>query len=82
MVQGLRRRIPNVRTLIKNNFKLSPYDPSRWLNLIIDGSATHGKGWVLFQWADEGKPSSGATIIDASSSLLPPNIGFSPEDGR
>ena len=66
----------------KNNLKLSPYDPSRWLNLVIDGSANHGMGWVLFQWADEGKPRSGATIIDASSSLLPPNIGFSPVDGE
>ena len=76
--EALEEEYQNVRTLIKNNLKLSPYDPSRWLNLVIDGSATHGMGWILFQWADEGKPSSGATIIDASLSLLPPNIGFSP----
>ena len=68
--EALEEKYQNVRTLIKNNLKLSPYDPSRWLNLIIDGSATHGMGWVLFQWADEGKPSSEATIIDASLSLL------------
>ena len=80
--QALEEEYQNVRTLIKNNLKLSPYDPSRWLNLCIDGSAIHGMGWVLFQWSDEGKPTSCAKIIDASSSLLPPNIGFSPIDGE
>ena len=39
-------------------------------------------GWILFQWAEEGRPSSGATIIEASSSLLPPNVGYSPVDGE
>ena len=72
----------NVRRLIKNNLKLIPYDPSRFLNLCIDGSAIHGMGYILFQWCDERNPSAGATIVSANSSLLPPNIGFSPVDGE
>ena len=66
----------NVRRLIKNNLKLSLYDPSRFLNLCIDGSAIHSIGYILFQWADERNPSAGATIVSANSSLRPPNIGF------
>ena len=67
---------------MKNNLKLSPYDPTRFLNLVIDGSAIHGIGYLFFQWTDEADPSRGATIVSANSSLLPPNIGFSPVDGE
>ena len=80
--EALEGEYQSLSSLIKNKLRLSPYDPSRWLNLCIDGSAIHGMGFLLFQWADEGKPSSGATIIAANSSLLPPNIGFSPIDGE
>ena len=64
-----------VRSLIKHNLKLSLYDPSRYLNLCIDGSTIHGMGYIFFQWCDEKNPSAGATIVSANSSLLPPNIG-------
>ena len=47
--EALEEEYQSVTSLIKNNLKLSPYDPSRWLNLIVDGSATHGMGWILFQ---------------------------------
>ena len=72
----------SVRKLIKNNLRLSPYDPSRYLNLCIDGSAIHGMGYILFQWVEEKNPAAGATIVSANSSLLLPNIGFSPIDGE
>ena len=73
--EALEGEYQNVRRLIKDNLKLSPYDPSRFLNLCIDGSAIHGMGYILFQWCDEKNPSAGATIVSANSSLLPPNIG-------
>ena len=77
---ALEREYQDVRRLIKNNLKLSPYNPSQSLNLCIDGSAIHGIGYILFQWCDKRNPSKGATIVSANSSLLPPNIGFSPVD--
>ena len=80
--EALEGEYQNVRRLIKDNLKLSPYDPSRFLNLCIDGSAIHGMGYILFQWAEENNPSAGATIVSANFSLLPPNIGFSPVDGE
>ena len=68
--------------MIKNNLKLSPYDPSRFPNLCIDISAIHGIGYILFQWCDKRNPSKGATIVFSNSSLLPQGIGFSPVDGE
>ena len=46
---ALEKEYQNVRRLMKNNLKLSPYDPTRFLNLFIDGSAIHGVGYLLFQ---------------------------------
>ena len=62
---ALEREYQDVRRLIKNNLKLSPYDPSQFLNLCIDGSAIHGVGYILFQWTDERNPSKEAIIVSA-----------------
>ena len=78
--EALEKEYQDERRLMKRNLKLSPYDPKRFLNLVIDGSATQRVGYVLFQWTNEDDASAGATIISANSSLLPPNIGFSPVD--
>ena len=79
---ALEKEYQDVRRMMKSNLRLSPYDLTRFLNLVIDGSAIHGVGYVLFQWTDEADPSAGATIVSANSSLLPPHIGFSPVDGE
>ena len=39
-------------------------------------------GYILFQWVEEKNPAVEATIVSANSSILPPNIGFSPIDGQ
>ena len=75
--EALEGEYQSVRKLIKNDLRLSPYDPSRYLNLCIDGM-----GYILFQWVSEDNPAAGATIVSANSSLLPPNIRFSPIDGE
>ena len=67
---------------MKENLKISPYWAEQWLNMVIDGSSTRGIGYVLFQWLNEEDPSQGTTIIQAGSSLLPPNLGFSPVDSE
>ena len=77
---ALEKEYQDVRRLMKRNLKLSPYEPELFLYLVIDGSATHGVGYILFQWINEDDPSAGATIVSANSSLLPPNVGFSPVD--
>ena len=67
---------------MKQNLKISPYRAEKWLNVVIDGSSTRGIGYIYFQWIDEEDPSQGATVVQAGSSLLPPNLGFSPIDGE
>ena len=46
--EALEGEYQNVRRLIKNNLRLSPYYPSRYLNLCIDGSAIHGMVMYYF----------------------------------
>ena len=78
----MEREYLQTRKLMKENLKISPYRAEQWLNMVIDGSSTRGIGYVLFQWLDEEDPSQGVTIIQAGSSLLPPNLGFSPVDSE
>ena len=80
--EEMEREYLQTRKLMKENLKLSPYRAEQWLNMVIDGSSTRGIGYVLFQWLNEEDPSQGATIIQAGSSLLPPNLGFSPVDSE
>ena len=53
--------------------RLSPYDPTKVLRLVIDGASSQGVGFVSFQWIDEEDPSKGAAIINANASLLNDN---------
>ena len=46
-----------VKKIMKTSLRFSPYKPDKWLNLVIDGSATKGVGFVLFQWIQEGNGS-------------------------
>jgi len=69
--------------VMKTQIRLSPYDPSKTLRLIIDGASSAGVGFVLFQWVDDGNPDKGACIIAANSSMLGENqIGYSPIDAE
>ena len=67
---------------MKRELKLSPYSDKRWLNLCIDAASSKGIGYVLYQNVDDDDPSLGSNIIQAGSSLLPNNLGFSPVDSE
>ena len=79
--ESLENEYQDVRKLMKRNLRLFPYEPESWLNLVIDSSSTRGVGFVLLQLINEDSPGEGATIVQANSSLLPPNVGLSPMDG-
>ena len=70
------------RKIMKKEIRLSPYNPDKWLNLVIDGASSRGIGFLCYQLVDEDDPSKGANIIQAGASLLPANLGFSPVDGE
>ena len=82
MVRGIGRGAPEREKINQEQpeaLTIRPFPVSQSLH---GGSAIHRMGYVLFQWISEDNPAAGATIVSANSSLLPPNIGFSPIDGE
>ena len=49
----------NAMDIMKTRIKLSPYDQTKRLRLIIYGAKTVGTGFVLCQYVNEGNPSKG-----------------------
>ena len=45
-----------VKEVMKTQLRLSPYDDSKPLCLVVDGASSTGAGYVLFQWRDQGDP--------------------------
>ena len=80
--ESLEAEYSAVKNIIKNQMRLSPYDPKKELRLIADGASSIGIGYVLFQYLDDADPSKGALIISANSSMLAPHAGHSPIDGE
>ena len=70
-----------VLSLMQTQVKLSPYDPSKHLCLIIDGTSKIGTGFVLTQFLEEKNPSAGVMIIHCGAALLPPG-DYSPVEGE
>ena len=70
-----------VLSLMQTQVKLSPYDPSKHLCLIIDGTSKVGTGFVLTQFVDEKNPSAGVMIIHCGAALFPPG-DFSQVEGE
>ena len=77
--QDLEQEYQNVKMVMVEQIRLSPYDPTKTLRLVIDGAFLQGVGFVLFQWIDEMDPSKGAAIINANASMLNDNqLSYSP----
>ena len=60
-----------VMGIMKNQMKLSPYDPTKKLKLIIDRAKTVGTGFLHIQNINDDEPKKGVNIINAGSCLLP-----------
>ena len=72
--QDLEQEYQNVKKVMCEQIRLSPYDPTKTLRLVIDGASLQGVGFVLFQWIDELYPSKRAAIINANESMLNDNL--------
>ena len=66
----------NIKQIMKKQLKLSPYDPSRKLRLVIDGAQTAGTGFLLIQYVDDKDIHKGIQIIHSGSNVLPLNRDF------
>ena len=77
--QDLEQEYLNVKKVMCEQIRLSPYEKSKTLRLVIDGASSQGVSIVLFQWIDELDPSKGAAIINANASMLKDNqLSYSP----
>ena len=63
--------IQAVVSFMKDRIKLSPYDSSKELTLILEGASEVGTGYILVQRVKEDDPSCGFLIINTRSSLIP-----------
>ena len=68
--------------IMQTQIKLSPYDPTKKLKLVIDGASSIGTGFILIQQLNEDKPEKGCKIINAGSCLLPEGKDFSPVEAE
>ena len=56
-----------IRLIFKDQIRLSPYDPSKELNILTDGANSKGNGFVFYQNANDHKPGNDVTIVQANS---------------
>ena len=68
--------------IMKTRIKLSPYDPTKRLRIIIDGAKTVGTGFVLCQYINEENPSKGVNIIHAGSKKFESGKIYSPVEAE
>ena len=64
----------NLRQIMKKQLKLSPYDPTKKLRLVIYGAQTVGTGFLLIQYVDEKDIHKGVQIIHSGPNILPLNF--------
>ena len=67
---------------MQTQIRLSPYNPSKPLKLVIDGASSIGTGFLLAQMRDEQRPEKGCDIVNAGSGLLPEGKDFSPVEAE
>ena len=72
----------NAIDIMKTRIKLSPYDPTKRLRLIIDDAKTVGTGFVLCQYINEENPSKRVNIIHAGADKFEPGKDYSPVEAE
>ena len=72
----------SVLKIMQTQIKLSPYDPTKKLKLVIDGASSLGTGFILIQHLNDEQPEKGCKIVNAGSCLLPEGKDFSPVEAE
>ena len=62
-----------VKHIFTKQIRLSPFDPKKKINLLIDGANSSGVGYVFYQHLNDDDPNGEVTIINANSSALKDN---------
>merc|ERR1712030_70400 len=62
-----------VKIIFTDQIRLSPFNPDREINILIDAAKTKGVGYCFFQYVNDDDPEGEVTIVNANSSALKDN---------
>ena len=62
-----------VKLIFTEQIRLSPFNPDRAINIMIDGANSAGVGFVFYQNVNDQKPEEEVTIVNANSRALKPS---------
>ena len=77
----MQQEFDKVQSIFTDQIRLSPYDPSKELNILTDGANSAGIGFVLYHNLKNDEPGKNVTIFAANSSgLKDSQLSYSPVD--
>ena len=66
----MQREFELIKLIFQDQIRLSPFDPSKAINILTDGASSKGIGFVFYQHTNDSNPSDDVTIVQANSSAL------------
>ena len=66
----MQKDFDHIKQIFTKQIRLSPFDPKKKINLLIDGANGSGMGYVLYQHVNDEDPGGEVVIINANSSAL------------
>ena len=61
----MQQEFDKVKSIFKDQIRLSPYDPTKKLYILMDGANSTGIGFVFYQNVNDDKPGEDVTIVAA-----------------
>ena len=62
-----------VKEIFTKQIRLSPFNPDREINILIDAANKSGVGYCFYQNVNDNEPDGEVTIVNANSSALKDN---------
>ena len=62
-----------VKIIFTDQIRLSPFNPDREINILIDAANKSGVGYCFYQYLNDDDPEGEVTIVNANSSALKDN---------
>ena len=77
----MQQEFDKIKLIFTDQIRLSPYDPSKELNILKDGANSARIGFVLYPNLYDDEPGKDVTIVAANSSgLKDSQLGYGPVD--
>ena len=62
-----------IKIIFTDQIRLSPFNPDREINILIDAANKSGVGYCFYQYLNDDDPEGEVTIVNANSSALKDN---------